>query len=215
MLNTTPGKPVGFSKGSIGVKETASETFCNQIDTTSPNIFKPVPETLVLALPTGLTDPDFGALKATSASLDVELRNANSRILVTAKLGGATQANYELRTGTFVKPATTSLVPDLPYEVTAKPGATKDSNVQWQIGTPDDGITFDSLSIRAYNGAISLEGKADADSTSTTSIDLGYVATDVVNACDALLADGLIECSVHRQCHLRRHQLRVLQRGSE
>jgi hypothetical protein len=183
VLTTTPGKPVGFSKGSIGVKETSSETFCNQIDTTSPTTWltgKFVPETLVLTLNSGLTDPDFGTLKATSASLDVELVNKDSSVLVTAKLDGATQATYTLKTGKWAVPGT-----DLA-------AATKGSNVQWQVGAPDDGVIFDSLWIATDKGAVSLEGGADLQTppTQPTTITLGYVGDDVVEGCDALVPGG-------------------------
>ena len=184
VLNSTPGKPVGFSKGSIGVKETSNETFCNQIDTTS--IWTPVAETLVLALPASLAD-GFGPLRADAASLDVELRSSNSRILATASLGGTPVAYYELNTGTFQN--NTPLIPGTNPLVT-KSGMTSPGNVQWSIGDVDDSVTFDTLSIRAYKGAISLEGGGDGAPTGPTTIDLLGTAEEVLDCTNPSRTEG-------------------------
>ena len=165
---TEPYKAVGFRAGSIGVRETKSESFCNQIDTTSPIFTPQIAETLVLALPATLTD-DFGPLVADAASLDVELRSSNSRILATASLAGNPVAYYELNTGTFQN-ATPLISGTTP--IVTKSASTSPGNVQWNIGSADDVITFDTLSIRAYRGAISLEGGGDGGTAKPTTIDL-------------------------------------------
>ena len=77
----------GFRTGSIGVRETRLEQYCNQVDTTTPWL-SPMSETLVLGLNPVAVKDDFGPLKAKSASLQLRLRTSSVTISATATLDG-------------------------------------------------------------------------------------------------------------------------------
>ena len=132
----------GFRSGSIGVRETRLEQFCNQVDTTTP-IWTPMSETLVLGLNPAIVKDDFGPLKAKSASLQLRLRTTSVTISATATLDGAPV-----------------VIPNATFTSSAGAG----SLVTWTISSGSD-FRFDTLSLKADKGGFSLEGDAATGST--------------------------------------------------
>jgi hypothetical protein len=146
-------RTVGFRADSIGVIESSLTSLCNRVDVIS---FSST-ETLTVGLGSALRSFDGTPLRATRASLDVEVRSwlgARARIEATARLGGTTVGTFELAQGS------------------AACNVGDGGNCQWVIEAP--GVQFDTLTLKALKGSFSLEGGADTQTpaTSATTFDL-------------------------------------------
>jgi hypothetical protein len=154
-----------FSGGSLGVKEKKSGTSCSMVDATA--------EGLRLTLGSGLATELGGTAVASSAYLDVELKQ-DAQILATLTTPSGGTEYFELRSGSTVDtPAPTGVtVPDGHVTVCNMPADSgPDSGVndhcRWPISAPswetpsDDGIMFTSMTLRAANGSFSLDGGSD------------------------------------------------------
>jgi hypothetical protein len=143
------GNLASLKSGSIGVGDRSSGSNCSRINGTN--------ERLDLAL-------NLGRPVATAAYLDVVVKG-NARILATAYLTGNPNpvGRFELRSGS----ARTQFDDPLATQTFRCVGTADDDDheaedCRWPISTPtwmgDDGINFDSLSIQALAGSVSLQG---------------------------------------------------------
>ena len=183
-LGGTPSETLAsYASGSLGVKEKKSGTSCYQVGAPA--------ESLELGLgPAARAAVGADALMA-SAYLDLELKGS-ARILATAKQGDLEVATFELQSGTSVglpAQATTT-----PFVCTGRADSGPDSgasdNCRWPISVPswlgaDDGVYFDTLTLKALVGSFSVEGGADgsiqpAAPLSTPSASILEVAPDTV-----------------------------------
>jgi hypothetical protein len=148
-----------YASGSIGVKEKKSGTSCYQVGATS--------ESLELGLGQGLSTTLGADAVATSAYLDLELKGS-ARILATARLGGSVVGTYELQSGSSI--GTPPVADHPPFECNSPSDSGPDSgvndNCRWPVSAPswtgaDDGVFFDTLTLKALVGSFSLEGGAD------------------------------------------------------
>ncbi len=148
-----------YASGSLGVKEKKSGTSCSQVGAPS--------ESLELGLGAGLRTALGPDTVATSAYLDVELKGS-ARILATARLAGTVVGTFELQSGYSVglPPVATTT----PFVCTSRADSGADShendNCRWPISVPswtgaDDGIYFDTLTLKALKGSFSVEGGSD------------------------------------------------------
>jgi hypothetical protein len=168
LQGSTGGAPsatlASYLSGSIGVKEKKSGTSCYQVNAVTT-------ESLQIGLGTGVTGAtSLGAdAVATSAYLDVELKGG-VRILATATLKNQPVPNgtFELQSGSERStPVSTGAVE---FECNPQADSGADSNIsdncRWPISAPswladDDGVVFDTLTLKALAGSFSLEGGAD------------------------------------------------------
>ncbi len=153
-----------FASDSLGVAEKKSGVSCSEVDA-------PI-ERLVLTLNPAGVRGDLGPLLATSAYLDVDLKQS-ARILATAQVAGTTVGTFELQSGATIgatDPLPGGIVADDVFACTGAADSGPDSgpndNCRWPISAPswlgaDDGIAFDSLSLTAINGSFALDGGAD------------------------------------------------------
>lgn len=163
-VGTATTDVASFLANSIGVAEKKTGTSCYQAGAPA--------ERLVLRLNPANVRGALGALLASSAYLDVELKQG-AEVLATARRGDAVVGRFELRSGSSI----TSPVP-LPGGVTADavfncstsadsgPDSGVNDNCRWPVSSPswlgaNDDRYFDSLELRAVNGSFSLEGGAD------------------------------------------------------
>jgi hypothetical protein len=184
---------VGLSAGSIGVREkkNAAGTSCSAVDTASN-------ESLTLTLQSGV-----GGLVAGSASLDINLKQS-AQILATAKRNGVQVGRYELRSGTTIdNPVsvpggpTTLFTCNNPAD--SGPDNGTSNNCRWEISAPswtsitEDGVVFDSLELKAYNGSFSLMGGADGFVDDPADPMPAYFGSDQ-DASVFELVDGTVTC---------------------
>jgi len=191
-----------YSGGSLGVKEKKSGTSCSLVDASA--------EALRLTLGSQLAAELGGAAIASSAYLDVELKQ-NAQILATLTTPSGGTEYFELRSGSTVDtpvstgvtvPAGHVTVCNMPAD--SGPDSGVNDHCRWPIsapswGTPsDDGILFTSMTLRAVNGSFSLDGGSDGSvlpeaplSTPTASIiELVDGTLDCRQATRTILADG-------------------------
>jgi hypothetical protein len=145
-----------YATGSIGVKEKKSGTSCAQVNA-------PTNETLELKLGAATAGAFNAPALMSAAYLDLELKQS-AQILATASRGGVDVGRFELRSGTSSLPIT----PVVPDTAVAKCSNGADSgpdsgvgdNCRWAVSAGDD-ISFDTLTLKAVQGAFSLEGGGD------------------------------------------------------
>jgi hypothetical protein len=151
-----------YQSGSIGVKEKKSGTSCYQVNA-------PTTESLRLGLGSGVTAALGSNAVASSAYLDLELKQS-ARILATVWLGEDVQGTYELQSGTTIGltplPGTTAAPFTCNNPADSGPDSGINDNCRWPISVPswtgpDDGVFFDAITLKAVNGAFSLEGGGD------------------------------------------------------
>ena len=155
-----------FASDSLGVAEKKSGTSCSQVGLPG--------EALTLDLNPANVKGSLGGLVATSAVLDVELKQG-AQILAVLQRG--TQVAYrELRSGTSVTapkarpagyPAAASTEVSVCNNIAdSGPDAGVLDNCRWAISNPswqptDDGVSFDKITLIVLNGAFSVEGGGD------------------------------------------------------
>lgn len=174
-----------YQGGSIGVKEKRSGTSCSQVNGPS--------EQLRLSLGAGVSGLVGGTALASSAYLDLELKQS-ARIVATLSLAGVTQATYELQSGsTIALPPLTSTVPfTCNNPADSGPDSGVNDNCRWPISVPswlgaDDGVFFDTITLKAVNGSFSLEGGGDGTV-------LPQSPTTTPNASVIEIIEGTITC---------------------
>ena len=170
-VGTSTTNKASFSSASLGVAEKKSGVSCYEVDAVTQ-------ERLVLTLnPTGVAG-DLGPLLATSAFLDVDLKQG-ARILATATLDGSTVGYYELRSGSTIgttDPLPGGVTPDEIFSCSdaadSGPDSGPNDNCRWPISMPswigDDDIMFDSLTLEAIAGSFALDGGADGTVSTST-----------------------------------------------
>lgn len=148
-----------YASGSIGVKEKKSGTSCYQVGAPS--------ESLELGLGQGLRTALGPDTVATSAYLDVELKGS-ARILATARQGNTVVGTFELQSGYSVGLPPVATTTPFVCNTGADSGSDsyENDNCRWPISVPswtgaDDGIYFDTLTLKALKGSFSLEGGSD------------------------------------------------------
>lgn len=175
-----------YQSGSIGVKEKKSGTSCYQVNA-------PTTEQLRIGLGAGVTSAVGSNAVASSAFLDLELKQS-ARIVATLSRGGVTTATYELQSGaTIGLPALTGTTPfTCNNPADSGPDSGVNDNCRWPISVPswlgaDDGVFFDTITLKAVNGAFSLEGGGDG-------IVLPQSPTTTPNASVIEIIEGTITC---------------------
>jgi hypothetical protein len=174
-----------YQSGSIGVKEKKSGTSCSQVNSTT--------ESLRLGLGAGVSSLLGSTAVASSAFLDLELKQS-ARILATVSLGGVAKGTYELQSGSTIglPPLTSST----PFKCTNSADSGPDSgindNCRWPISVPswtgtDDGVFFDTITLKAVAGSFSLEGGGDGTV-------LPQSPTTTPNASILEIVEGTIGC---------------------
>lgn len=173
-----------YASGSIGVKEKKSGTSCYQVGAPS--------EALELGVGAGLRGALGQDVLISSAYLDVELKGS-ARILATARQGTTVVGTFELQSGVSV--GLPQLASTTPFVCTGRADSGPDSgpsdNCRWPISTPswlgaDDGVYFDTLTLKAVVGSFSVEGGADGSiqppaPLTTPSASILEVAPDTVS----------------------------------
>lgn len=174
-----------YQVGSIGVKEKKSGTSCSQVNAPS--------EQLRLSLGAGVSSLVGSTARASSAFLDLELKQS-ARIVATLSLAGVTQATHELQSGSTIGlPALTSTAPfTCNNPADSGPDSGVNDNCRWPISVPswlgaDDGVFFDTITLKAVNGAFSLEGGSDGTV-------LPQSPTSTPNASVIEVIEGTITC---------------------
>ncbi len=158
-------RPVGFRTDSIGVIESSLTSLCNRVDVVS---FSNT-ESLTLSLGSALKSFDGSPLRATRASLDIEVRSwlgSRAQIQATARSAGTTVGTFSLAQG-----SSTCNVGD-------------GGNCRWEF---DVAGGFDTLVLRAVKGSFSLEGGSDTGTT-TPAPSTGPTTFDLVATVDAVVA---------------------------
>lgn len=213
VLTSSPSAPgVGFSTGSIGVREktTSSGTSCSAVDASKA-------ESLTLKLGTGVN-----GLVAMSASLDIDLKQ-DARVLATASLStapGATPTYYELQSGSNIGqpalvPGATVFTCNNPAD--SGPDSGVNNNCRWEISAPswtrtkadgspglaEDSAVFDTLVLEARAGSFSVMGGADGPVVDPDYPLPGYLGADsdpatndvsITSASIFELVDGAVSC---------------------
>lgn len=151
-----------YASGSIGVKEKKSGTSCAQVDSSK--------ESLQIALGAAASTALGRPVVASSAYLDVQLKQS-ARILATASRAGQVVALFELQSGTTVGThplpgVTPGRVATCTAGADSGPDSGVNDNCRWALSVPswtgaDDGVFFDTLTMKAVTGSFSLEGGAD------------------------------------------------------
>lgn len=174
-----------YQGGSIGVREKKSGTSCSQVN--SPG------EQLRLSLGAGVSGLVGSTAQASSAFLDLELKQS-ARIVATLSLAGVTQATHELQSGASVGlPPLTSTAPFVcSSSADSGPDSGVNDNCRWPISVPswlgaDDSVFFDTITLKAVNGAFSLEGGGDGTV-------LPQSPTSTPNASVIEVIEGTITC---------------------
>lgn len=175
-----------YQSGSIGVREKKSGTSCSQVNS-------PPSEQLRLSLGAGVSGVVGSAALASSAYLDLELKQS-ARIVATLSLAGDTQASYELQSGSTIglPPLTTTTAFPCNNPADSGPDSGVNDNCRWPISVPswlgpDDGVFFDAITLKAVNGAFSLEGGGDGTV-------LPQSPTSTPNASVIEVIEGTITC---------------------
>ncbi len=178
-----------YASGSIGVKEKKSGTSCYQVGAPS--------ESLELGLGAGLRTALNSDVIATSAYLDVELKGS-ARILATARQGTTVVGTFELQSGNSVG-LSPPLATTAPFVCTGRADSGPDSgasdNCRWPISAPswlgaDDGINFDTLTLRAVVGSFSVEGGADGSIQPPAGLSTDTAAASVIELATAVGCGG-------------------------
>jgi hypothetical protein len=163
-FTTTTTNSASFKTGSIGVADKPTGVSCFRVSTLGAESLK---LDITVGRPSGLKQP-----VATSAFLDVELKGTGARVQAITSLNGTQNGVFEVQTGAA---ATPSSVVGLPATVVARCSSSADSgsddhetdNCHWPISAPswlaaaDDGIAFDSITLKPIVGSFSLEGGSD------------------------------------------------------
>ena len=176
-----------YLSGSIGVKEKKSGTSCYQVNS-------PTTESLRLGLGAGVTTPLGSNALASSAFLDLELKQS-ARILATlSRAGSPVTTTFELQSGSTIGlPAAANTTPfTCNNPADSGPDSGINDNCRWPISVPswlgtDDGVFFDTITLKALNGAFSLEGGGDG-------IVGGQSPTTTPNASVLEIVEGTIAC---------------------
>ena len=166
-VGTSTINKISFGSDSIGVAEKTSGQSCIQVGAPS--------EKIELKLNATNVKDDLGPLVASSAYLDLELKQS-ARILATASLtGDPTSTRYfELQSGSTVGAPNTTLpggvtpssIATCTNSADSGPDSGVGDNCRWAISVPswlgaDDLVYFDTLTLQAVNGSFSLEGGSD------------------------------------------------------
>ena len=176
-----------YQSGSIGVKEKKSGTSCYQVNSTS--------ESLRLGLGAGVSSLLGSTAVASSAFLDLELKQS-ARILATVSLGGVTKGTYELQSGSTIGlprlPGTTTAPFTCNNPADSGPDSGINDNCRWPISVPswtgtDDGVFFDTITLKAVAGSFSLEGGGDGTV-------LPQSPTTTPNASILEIVEGTVAC---------------------
>jgi hypothetical protein len=176
-----------YQSGSIGVKEKKSGTSCSQVNSPS--------ESLRLGLGAGVSAQLGSTAVASSAFLDLELKQS-ARILATVSLGGVTKGTYELQSGATIGqpplPGTSTAPFTCNNPADSGPDSGINDNCRWPISVPswlgvDDGVFFDTITLKAVAGSFSLEGGADGTV-------LPQSPTTTPNASILEIVEGTIAC---------------------
>ena len=183
--NFTEGM-ASYQSGSIGVKEKKSGTSCYQVNAATT-------EQLRLRLGPQVAGLVGSTAVASSAYLDLELKQS-ARIVATLSLAGVAQASYELQSGaTIGLPPLTNTTPfTCNNPADSGPDSGVNDNCRWPVSTPswtggDDGIFFDTITLKAVNGAFSLEGGGDGAV-------LPQSPTSTPNASVIEIVEGTLDC---------------------
>jgi hypothetical protein len=172
---TTP--PVGFKNDSIGVNEEI-DSLCFRVDTTSRT---GKPEYLDVALSPSLVNFAGRPLLASSASLDIEVKQAGLLNRTKAKVEAtALRDGSPVGTFTLVQGSATST------ESTFYCNVGDQGNCRWTI-TPDG--YFDTLRLKAASAGFSLEGGSETG-TSATTFDLVSEVDTVLDCDEPTLTQG-------------------------
>ena len=170
---TAPGPTSvpGFANHSLGVTQTGTSPNCGRVNSLrvlSSGKYVSVTESLTLALNNGAggsgpfsPDPVFGGqVKATSASLDIDVRD-DSKITATLFDAGTQVATYTLIADEDAPP--TTLPANTTYCRTGEEegddyaSTPAGDNCQWALPAPA-GTTFDSVTLTPTQGAFGLQG---------------------------------------------------------
>ena len=145
-----------YAVGSLGVKEKKSGTSCSQVNA-------PTTETLELKLGAATAAAFNAPALMSTAYLDLELKQS-AQVLATASLGDDVVGRFELRSGTSSLPITpavpTTAVASCSNGADSGPDSGTGDNCRWAVSVGDD-ISFDTLTLKAVQGAFSLEGGGD------------------------------------------------------
>jgi hypothetical protein len=178
-----------YASGSIGVKEKKTGTSCYQVSAPS--------ESLELGLGAGLRTALNSDVIATSAYLDVELKGS-ARILATARQGTTVVGTFELQSGNSVG-LSPPLATTAPFVCTGRADSGPDSgpsdNCRWPISAPswlgaDDGINFDTLTLKAVVGSFSVEGGADGSIQPPAGLSTDTAAASIIELATAVGCGG-------------------------
>jgi hypothetical protein len=200
LRGSTGGAPsaslASYASGSLGVKEKKTGVSCYQVNAPS--------ESLELGLGQGLRTALGADAVATAAYLDVELKGS-ARVLATASRNGTVVGTYEVQSGSSIgKPP---VADHAPFVCTSSSDSGPDSgvndNCRWPISAPswlgaDDGVYFDTLTLKALIGSFSVEGGADGAvappaPVPTPNASILEIAADTLNCGDTtkeVAADG-------------------------
>lgn len=183
-----------YASGSLGVKEKKSGTSCSQVNATKERLqvaLGPVAAT-ILGRP----------VVASSAYLDVELKQS-ARILATASRAGEPDVLFELQSGSTVgKPPLAGVAAGRVSTCTAGADSGPDSgigdNCRWAISVPswsgaDDGVFFDTLTLKAVTGSFSLEGGADG--LVQPAPPLSTPKASIIELVSPAYTDGVLTCN--------------------
>ena len=177
-----------YQSGSVGVKEKKSGTSCYQVNAVTT-------EQLSVGLGAGVATLVSPTAVASSAYLDLELKQS-ARILATLSLGNDVKGSYELQSGATIGQPKLAGTTGEPFTCNNPADSGPDSgvndNCRWPISVPswtgtDDGVFFDTISLKAVSGAFSLEGGGDGTV-------LPQSPTSTPNASIVEIVDGTIGC---------------------
>ena len=157
---------LGINSGTIGDRTKGSGTDCGLVEAGG-----------ALTITLGSQIPN---LEMSSFAFDIESRK-NLKLVLTASLGGATTATYELRTGTSVVPGQGSTTPGSDI-FNCNAGSSSDPNAADRDNCRFTGnVLADKLVLTAVVGEMGLSGGASGGATQPSVIEL----TDI---------DGLLDC---------------------
>ena len=167
LLRIVPSKgTLGMNSGTLGDRTKGSGTDCGLVEAGG-----------ALTITLGSQIPN---LEMSSFAFDIESRK-NLKLVLTASLGGATTATYELRTGTSVVPGQGSTTPGSEI-FNCNAGSSSDPNAADRDNCRFTGNALaDKLVLTAVVGELGLSGGASGGATQPSVIEL----TDI---------DGLLDC---------------------
>jgi hypothetical protein len=197
LIGTSTTNKISFGSDSIGVADKTNGQSCIQVGAPS--------EKIVLTLNATNVKDDLGPLVASSAYLDLELKQS-ARILATATVtGDPTSTRYfELQSGSTVgtsAPLPGGVTPSTPpatcnNSADSGPDSGVGDNCRWAISVPswlgaDDLVYFDTLTLQAVNGSFSLEGGGDGLVPGAPPADFPQRASLIELS---TVADGILGC---------------------